>query len=273
MTKPAEQRREAAPPGGRSLALAKIAAERVLWTRVRVQRLIERHSAERPRRLPDEVPPTATLQDKAQWESAFAEARRLRLPVHHDHQKNWDALGAVSTIVRTLGPEAAVLDAGSARYSSILPWLRLYGFSDLVGNNLEFNRTVRRDGVIFQYGDITKMDFPDARFGAVTCMSVIEHGVPLEALLAEQARILKRGGMLIVSTDYDQNPVDTTGHEFYGSPVHIFSPEEIKAFVATAKDNGLQLKGELSSDHRERPVYWKRLGLRYTCIRLTFVKS
>src|SRR5207253_2093385 len=104
------------------------------------------------------------------------------------------------------GTEAAVLDAGAARYSSVLPWLRLYGLTDLTGNNLEFGADVRRDGVLFRYGDITGTDYPAGRFDAVTCMSVIEHGVPLGPFLAESARILKPGGLLVISTDYDQDP-------------------------------------------------------------------
>ncbi len=273
MTRPTQERRDATPPGGKALLLAKVAAEHALWTRVRAQRLVERHQPERPRPKPEPVAATAVLQRRAEWEESLSTARALRLPVHPDHQKNWDALGAVSTIVNRLDSCASVLDAGSARYSSILPWLRLYGFTELVGNNLEFTRTVRRDGVTFRYGDVTVTDFPDARFDAVTCMSVIEHGVPIGPFLEEQARILKPGGLLIVSTDYDQDPVDTTGHTIYGNPVHIFSPAEIRRLVDTTAQHGLHLEGSLHLEHPERPVYWKRLDLRYTFIRLTFVKG
>jgi SAM-dependent methyltransferase len=260
----------AAPPGGPALALLKRATESVLWARVAVQRRIEhrRHPSGRPRPTP--VPPTDVLRTVGDWQAAVAECRRLRLPLHHDRQKNWDALGAVSTVVNELGTGAAVLDAGAARYSSVLPWLRLYGLTDLVGNNLEFGADVRRDGVLFRYGDITRTDFPDGRFDAVTCMSVIEHGVPLEPFLAESARIIRPGGLLVVSTDYDQDPPDTAEYLAYGQPVHIFSPGEIKDVVSLAGENGLRLEGELAFEHPERPVFWKRTGLRYTFIRLTF---
>jgi SAM-dependent methyltransferase len=261
----------AAPPGGRTLAAAKRVAELALWGRVAVQRRIEerlRHGAPRPR--PARVPPTDVLRDRASWEAAVAECRRLRLPLHHDRPKNWDALGAVATVLDLAGDRARVLDAGSARYSPVLPWLRLYGLPDLVGTNLEFGAPVRRDGVLFRHGDITATDFADAAFDAVTCMSVIEHGVPVPAFLAEAARILRPGGVLVLSTDYDQDPPDTAGLTMYGQPVRIFSPARIEALVADAAGAGLALVGPLALDHRERPVHWARTGLDYTFIRLTF---
>lgn len=257
---------EAAPPGGAALGLAKRVAEGALWTRVRVQRQLSRSARQRPAPMPA----TDVLRTRAQWEAAVADCRRLHLPLHHDRPKNWDALGAIATVLDAVGPRAAVLDAGSARYSSVLPWLRLYGLDDLVGNNLEFGADVRRDGVLFRYGDITATDFPDGRFDAVTCMSVIEHGVPIEPFLAESARILRLGGVLVVSTDYDQDPPDTSRHRAYGQPVLIFSPAEVRGFVRTASKYGLALRGELALEHPERPVHWKRTGLDYTFIRLTF---
>lgn len=256
-------------PGGVALALAKRVAEHALWTRVRVQRTLG--GTDRPR--PHPRPPTDVLRTGAEWRAAVAECRRLRLPLHHDRPKNWDALGAVATVLDTAGPGASVLDAGGARYSPVLPWLRLYGCSDLVANNLEFGADARRDGVLFRYGDITATDFPDGRFDAVTCMSVIEHGVAVPAFLAESARILRPGGVLVVSTDYDQDPPDTSGHRAYGQQVHIFAPEEIRAMVAAAAEYGLTLRGTLALEHPERPVHWARTGLDYTFIRLTFDRS
>ncbi len=101
-------------------------------------------------------------------------------------------------------------------------------------------------------------------------MSVIEHGVPLVAFAAESARILRPGGLLVVSTDYDEDPPDTAGKLAYGVPVHIFGPDEIRKFVDIADQHGLTLLGELALSHDERPVDWKRSGLDDTFIRLSF---
>ncbi len=271
----------AAPPGGRLLGVAKIVAERLLWARVAVQRRAE---ARKPttREAPKSVPPTDVLRSTAQWKSATDEARRLRLPLHRDLPKNWDALGAVGAVLTLTGTDDArtlrVMDAGSARYSSVLPWLRLYGLGDapgsLLGINLEFGSTVHRDGVAFRQGDVTATGLPAGSLDAITCMSVIEHGVPLTAFLAESARVLRPGGVLCVSTDYDQTPPDTRGITAYGGPVRIFGPDDIRTFIADARSVGLELVGgEPDFSHAERPVHWKRTGLDYTFILLTFRRA
>jgi glycosyltransferase involved in cell wall biosynthesis/SAM-dependent methyltransferase len=262
---------EAAPPGGRLLSLAKIGAERLLWARVATRRSWAAMRGAAPR-YPKSVPPNDVLSTAAEYEQAVEECRSLNLPLHRDLPKNWDALGAVSVVMNTLGPDIRVLDAGAARYSTVLPALRLLGVRELVGNNLEFRRTTHRGSVRFEPGDITATQYKDNWFDAVTCMSVIEHGVPLDGFAAEAARILRPSGLLIISTDYDQSPPDTTGKTAYGVPVKIFGPQDIADLVEIASRHGLDLVGELKLAHRERPVHWKRTGLDYTFIRLTFVR-
>jgi SAM-dependent methyltransferase len=260
---------EAAPPGGKLLHLAKLGAEQVLWARVGAQSaLASIRSYRRP--LPAPVAPSDVLRTRDECQRAIDECRRLGLPLHHDRLKNWDALGAVSLILHELGTDSRVLDAGAARYSSVLPWLRLYGVRELVGNNLEFTHVRNHSGVRFEPGDITATQYRDGWFDAVTCMSVIEHGVPLEGFLAEVARILRPGGLLVVSTDYDEDPPDTTGKFAYGVQVHIFGPDEIRELVKRAADHGLELVGDLALAHPQRPAHWKRTGLDFTYLRLAF---
>ena len=260
---------QAAPPGGKLRHLAKIGAEQLLWARAGVQRRLAQSRTGQQRR-PQSVPPTDILSTTAQYERAVDECRRLRLPLHPDRPKNWDALGAVSSVLQQVGPDARVLDAGAARYSPVLPWLHIFGVRELVGNNLEFTRTTTHGTVRFEPGDVTATPYRDGWFDAITCMSVMEHGVPLEAFVAESARIVRPGGVLVVSTDYDQDPSDTTGKTAYGVPVKIFGPDDIRKFVERAAAEGLDLMGELQLNHDERPVRWKRTGLDYTFIRLTF---
>jgi SAM-dependent methyltransferase len=262
---------ESAPPGGLLLHAAKRGAEEVLWARVAAKRALASRRAQPP--FPSPVPATDVLSSTAQVDAAVAECRRLRLPLHHDRPKTWDALGAVSTVLNALGTQARVLDAGAARYSPILPWLRIYGVRELVGNNLEFTKVTQHGPVRFEPGDITNTQYRNDWFDAITCMSVIEHGVSVDSFLTESARLLRSDGLLVVSTDYAEKPPDTTGKTAYGTQVKIFSPTDIETLVGDAAARGLRLEGPLRLAHAENPVHWKRTGLDYTFIRLTFRRA
>jgi hypothetical protein len=106
------------PPGGRLLHLAKRGTEEALWTRVALQRNIEART-EYDRPLPPALPPTDILETASDYRDAVRQCRRLRLPLHHDRPKNWDALGAISAVLHHAGVDARVLDAGAARYSPV----------------------------------------------------------------------------------------------------------------------------------------------------------
>ncbi|HXR41518.1 MAG TPA: class I SAM-dependent methyltransferase [Acidothermaceae bacterium] len=259
-------------PGGIAREAAKWAAEQLLWNRVAVQHALDVR-AKRTRPKPSIVAATNVLSTREDWAAACRQLRELKLPLNHDKPKNWDALAALTFVLDNVDPSGAVLDAGCARYSTLLPSLRLYGFTDLFGNNLEWSRESHHGPVRLMPGDMTATTFPDARFDAITCLSVIEHGVPIKAFLVEAARLLRPGGVLFVSTDYDQDPPDTTGKTAYGQPVHIFSPDEIRTIVKQADDAGLRLIGDLRLDHAERPVHWERVGIDYTFITLGFTKG
>ena len=81
----------------------------------------------------------------------------------------------------------------------------------------------------YEPGDATDTRFDTESFDAITCLSVVEHGVDLDGYFREAARILKPGGALVTSTDYFPDPVDTAGKHAYGVPVKIFDRDEIVA--------------------------------------------
>ena len=67
-------------------------------------------------------------------------------------------------------------------------------------------------------------------------LSVVEHGVDLEAYFREMSRVLRPGGLLLSSTDYWETKIETVGKEAYGGPVHIFCREEIESAPEPVND-------------------------------------
>lgn len=264
-----ETPRRSVPPGVKQAA--KLAAAGVLWSRVAARVAAARWLGRGGPTGRAHAPFSGVLRSAAEWEHATTQMRALRLPTHPDGSKNWDTLAAIAATLAHTNPSDPVLDAGAALYSTYLPSLRLYGYRRLVGTNLEFSRTVAVGGVRLEHGNIEKSRFDDGSFGAVACMSVIEHGVDVRAFFTEAARIVRAGGVVVVSTDYWDEGIDTAGFTAYGTPVRIFDRQGIEEMIAIAADAGLALLGgpvDLTCD--QRAVHWRRLDLRYTFVVLTF---
>jgi SAM-dependent methyltransferase len=218
------------------------------------------------RDLPAVHPMNGVLKTQAEVDAAVAEASRLRLPPCADAAKTWDTLGALQEVLRSTRPDARVLDAGAELYSRLLPWLYLYGYRNLIGNNLVFDRVIQYGSIRYEPGDITATRFSDAHFDAITCLSVIEHGVDLEKYFREMARILKPGGVLVTSTDYFEQPTDTGGKSAYGVPIRVFNRADMTRAFEAAQLAGLDLKGPVDLSAGERVVHWSVHDLRYSFI-------
>ena len=205
-----------------------------------------------------------TLKSRAEWEAAYEHGRQMHVPLHRGPEKNWDHLAAVSTILANTKPDARILDAGAEIYSNVLPALFLYGYHDLHGINLSFTDPMRRGPIRYIPGDLTHTPYEGWSFDAITCMSVIEHGVPLREYFREMWRLLKPGGLLITSTDYYPTPIDTRGQMAHGTPIRIFSKPELKAAIELAQDQHFELTDHIDLDCEEKPIHWEQFGLEYT---------
>jgi SAM-dependent methyltransferase len=214
----------------------------------------------------------SALKTAAAAADCYRQAREAGLRPHPDPPKNWDSLAALHRVLVNGRKQARILDAGGERYSRIGEWLCQYGYHDLDVINLAFDRPFRQGPIRFSPGDCTATEFDDETFDFITCLSVIEHGVPIPAFLGECHRLLKPGGEVIVSTDYWSEPVTTAGKEAYGVPVHIFTPDEIRKILVYGRDAGLQPTGDVDLSTQERVVHWDRHDLDYTFIVFSFRK-
>jgi SAM-dependent methyltransferase len=143
----------------------------------------------------------AILKTTEERDKATEQVRQLGLPIVNDLNKNWDTLAALDCILASTSTNAKILDAGAESYSRILPWLFLYGYRNLEGINIVFKNRKKLGPIVYRYGDVTGTYYNDETFDAITCLSVVEHGVDLNAYFKEASRILKPDGVLVTSTD------------------------------------------------------------------------
>ncbi len=231
-----------------------------------------KYGSDSPSHSFDSPLPNGVLLSASEWQQATARGREHGLPLHRSPEKNWDHLAAVHAIVSACPQSAAVLDAGAEFYSNVLPALFVYGYRNLYGMNLSFTDAARRGPIRYLPGDITCTGFPDAFFDAITCMSVIEHGVPLQSYFQEMFRLLKPGGILITSTDYYPEPIDTRGRIAHGSQIKIFSKPEAEDMLAMAMQCGFEPTGEINLDCANRPIRWDLYNLDFTFLIFTLRK-
>ena len=190
---------------------------------------------------------------------------------HFDKVKNWDNLVALYHASISVKLDQQVLDIGATYPESVfLPTLHQMGYENLFSINLGFGPEQIIHGVSYQEGDCTATNFPDNFFNLITCLSVIEHGVNVDKFLIESARILNSGGLLIVSTDYWQDLIDTGDRVAWNVPVKIFTQKELNVMVYRARTLGLHLVSPADLDCQDRVVNW--IGLDYTFANLVFRK-
>jgi len=232
-----------------------------------------RYGANRPAEKPRVNWENHALSSRQQWQEAAAQVRRLGLPPHPSPAKNWDSLAALHAILSSTTASAIVLDAGGEKYSQILPWLYLYGYRNLTCINLSFAGPARWGPISFEPGDITRTRFANASFDAVTCLSVIEHGVDVGAFLAETRRILKPGGILALSMDYYPEPIDTRQGRAFGAPLHIFDEREATSILETAAVLGLRPTSPVQLACSEKAVHWEQVNLDFSYLTMTLRKQ
>ncbi len=218
------------------------------------------------------------LQSRIECDAATAIVEAMGLESHHDAQKNWDTLKCIAYVKSLDDPDSPVLDAGAGVRVVALRWLHQLGYRELYGCDLK--PTVVKPayaslGFKMSAQELTGTNYDTGFFQAVTCISVIEHGVELAGFAREMARIIRPGGLLLVSTDYWSEPIDCSGIFPYGADapeMKILTPADIEGFVADCRSAGLDLCEPLQLQVTDRAIRWERTDRDYTFMFMAFRK-
>lgn len=223
------------------------------------------------------------LQDWQEVGEVALALQREGLLTHHTVQKNWDHFLLREALSET-SKDAKILDLGCGE-GYTLKFLQSLGFRNLHGIDLSFGlklylkrlQKMRQSGTFkvpfhLHKGDITKTVFPDNSFEVAASVSVIEHGVNVEAFFTETFRILKPGGLLFLTTDYWEEKLTTDDTiRAFGMPWQIFSRAEIAEKIEFAQSIGFNLQETSIPACAEKTVCWQ--GKDYTFVALMFRKS
>lgn len=211
----------------------------------------------------------SVLRNREEVEESIQNIKRLKLWPHNDRPKNWDSYRAFAFILRNGDKESKVLDVGCADYGVILPWLELYGVSNLYGCDILFKKDFRKGKIHYSRQDLQNTSFETSSFDFITSISVIEHGADVHNYLKEMSRLLKPGGYLLTSTDYWPEPIDTKGLYPYGKALgqmKVFTRDDIENLIQVAQKYHLELVDPIDFSYKDKVVHWQRVDKRFTFI-------
>jgi SAM-dependent methyltransferase len=196
-------------------------------------------------------------------------ASTLRPPPRYDRRKDWDVELSREVIEGNVGTESLILDVGC--FNSAILWTLLRrGFTRLCG--LDLNPLLRfaphNRMLWYVAGDLYAAPFLSRRFEVVTALSMMEHGFEPAQFLPALRRLLKPGGLLIVSTDYWPDKIETTGIRVFGQPWTIFSRPELEHLLEDAKAHGFYLEGPADWTVGDRVIHWQ--GRHYTFVHIVW---
>jgi len=144
--------------------------------------------------------------DEAQYVRALErfDTSEGTLPAAHARTRR-DQLGTrclrrILTLLGKQPQEVRLLDVGCSSGALLMTARALGLAAEGVEPSAEAAATARRAGLKVFTGFLAAARFPDAAFDAVILMEVIEHLRDPRAILAECRRILKPGGILLVTT-------------------------------------------------------------------------
>lgn len=225
------------------------------------------------------------LENIGQAESATRWMRDRKIPLHDTMQKNWDHYELIS-LLKEFPTSSRILDMGSG-HGFTLKVLHILGYENISGIDYElpprkilerlkslFGKTFSPYSVT-QAGDLCDTKIASGSCDFITCISVIEHGVDVEAFVKEASRLLKPSGQMWITFDYWEPACDNASDQvkIFGLPWNIFDCKKVEQMIVCAKKHSLELKDPSATIPPCQDKTLDYFGKQYTFMGIAFKKN
>lgn len=115
--------------------------------------------------------------------------------------------------------------------------------------------------IVAEKADLTQLPYPEATFDKVLCISTVEHVPDDFKAAAELARVLKPGGRLLLTTEFNfRRPKEYSEED--GSYYRVYHPASVEALLAAS---ALRLRGPVRVEKRNFWVLRKHVNA-FACL-------
>ena len=198
-----------------------------------------------------------------------------------DFWKHWDFFKELQLINEFISKNKKILicsigkDFSNIFFLNSIGYRKLYCF-DIRDIDKSLKKRVANKNINFQIQDLYDLKYKK-KFDFISLTSVIEHLDKIDLLFDNLNKISKPGTRLFITTDFWPEAIDTKGLFPYGEDLpemKVFNIKSINELVDVAKNNNFILEDDkINFEVKEKYVLWKRMGIRYTFISLTFIKN
>lgn len=179
------------------------------------------------RARPEELEPgrwwNGSLRSLDQLATAAHRAKAAGLPLTAERDRNWDGLEALELVLAETDRSARIADVGLGEYEPLLGWLRILGYRHLQpedGIRAAANRILAvSGGAPEEVGAVSPGTA--GSYDVVTCRSLPGDRIGLVDRLDQAERLLRPGGIFILSTEFWDLPRPFQGGERRCARDHI----------------------------------------------------
>lgn len=227
----------------------------------------------------DELEPgrwwNGSLRSVDQLATAARRAKAARLPLVAERDRNWDALESLELLLAETDASARIADIGLEDHQPLLEWLRIVDHGWVQpeeGTRVRANRLLAMAGGPHDQAGAELPGTP-GHYHVVVCRSLPGDRIPLRERLDQARRLLRPGGIFVLSTEFWDMPDPYDGGERRCARDHLCCRSSVDDLSREALDMGMVPLAPLFVGETPEGCHPDLLGVGVSPTKLAFRKK